>query len=149
MLLFGHIGISIGVVKACEILGSAGRTSKIRQADSSSTYSTSIHKKRMYLYRLIKGIKGQAASIDYRLVLLGSLLPDILDKPLWLYTASDIFVSSRDYGHTFLFNLVLFFFGLILVKYGKAGLLIISLCSFMHFIFDHVWDNPVLLWWPL
>lgn len=149
MLLFGHTGIITGVVKACEILGSVSRPSHIRQPVPSSRFGTTIHKKRLRLYRLLSGIKNLMGPIDYRLVLIGSLLPDILDKPLWFFTGGDIFVSGRSYIHTLLFNLVLFICGLILVKYGKSWLLIISLGSFMHLILDRIWGDPVVLWWPL
>jgi len=83
------------------------------------------------------------------MVLLGSLLPDILDKPSWLFAFSDIFPCGRDYGHTFLFNLLLFICGLIMIKYKKSWLLIISLSSIVHLVLDQMWDNPVALWWPV
>ena len=34
-------------------------------------------------------------------------------------------------------------------KYGKRGLLVASLASFTHLILDRMWQNPVVLWWPL
>ncbi len=83
------------------------------------------------------------------MVFLGSLLPDILDKPSWLLAFSDIFPSGRSYGHTFLLNLLLFVCGLIVIKYKKSWLLIISLSSIIHLILDQMWDEPVALWWPL
>jgi len=88
-------------------------------------------------------------SIDYRIVLLGSLLPDIIDQPLWFFVGGNFFSSGRGYGHTLLFNLALFICGLILVRYRKSWLLIISLCSFMHLILDQMWRNLATLFWPL
>ena len=149
MLLFGHTGITAGIVKACDILGSINRPLGSYQPDSSSRFSLTIRKKRLRLYHWLNGIRSQKGLIDYRLVLLGSLLPDILDKPSWLFASSDIFPSGRGYGHTFLFNLLLFICGLILIKYKKSWLLIISLSSIIHLILDPMWDNPVTLWWPL
>ena len=149
MLLFGHTGITAGIVKVCDILGSINRPLGSYQPDSSSRFSLTIRKKRLRLYHWLNGIRSQIGLIDYRLVLLGSLLPDILDKPSWLFASSDIFPSGRGYGHTFLFNLLLFICGLILIKYKKSWLLIISLSSIIHLILDPMWDNPVALWWPL
>ncbi len=143
MLLFGHMGITAGVVKACDILVS------VSEPDSSSRFGLVIGEKRLRLNYLLNGIKGRVGSIDYRLVLLGSLLPDIIDKPLFLFVGSDIFTSGRHYGHTLLFNLVLFICGLIIVRYRKSWVLIISLCSFIHLIFDQMWNSPVVLFWPL
>jgi len=143
MLLFGHIGITAGVVKACDIVISMSRT------DSGSSFGPVISKKRLRLYYLLNGVKERIGSIDYRLVLLGSLLPDIVDKPLWLFTAREIFSSGRDFAHTLLFNLTLFISGLVLVRYRKSWLLIISLCSFVHLILDQMWNSPIVLLWPL
>jgi hypothetical protein len=72
-----------------------------------------------------------------------------MDKPTWLFAFSDNFPSGRDYGHTFLFNLLLFICGLVLIKYKKSWLLIVSLSSIIHLILDQMWDCPVTLWWPL
>ncbi len=149
MLLFGHIGITAGVVKACDILVSVSRPDNSYDSGSSSRFGIVIRKKRLHLHYLLSGIKGRIGSIDYRMVLLGSLLPDIIDKPLWLFGGSHVFLSGRGYAHTLLFSLALFIWGLILIRYRKSWLLIISLCSFMHLIFDQVWNSLVMLLWPL
>ena len=149
MLLFGHIGITAGVVKACDTLVSMSRPDNSYEPGSSSRFGIVIRKQRLRLHHLLSGIKGRIGSIDYRIVLLGSLLPDIIDKSLWLLAVGYIAPSGRGYAHTLLFNLALFICGLILVRYRKSWLLIISLCSFMHLIFDQIWNSPVVLLWPL
>lgn len=149
MLLFGHIGITAGVVKACDTLVSMSRPDNSYEPGSSSRFGIVIRERRLRLHHLLSGIKGRIGSIDYRIVLLGSLLPDIIDKPLWLLAVGYIAPSGRGYTHTLLFNLALFICGLILFRYRKSWLLIISLCSFMHLIFDQIWNSPVVLLWPL
>ena len=149
MLLFGHIGITTGVVKACHSLVSMSGPDSSYEPDSSSGFGIVIRNKRLSLHHLLSGIKSRIGSIDYRIVLLGSLLPDIIDKPLWLFAGSHFFFSGRGYAHTLLFNLVLFISALILIRYRKSGLLIISLCGFMHLIFDQIWNRPAVLLWPL
>lgn len=149
MLLFGHTGITAGIVKIGDILSSMSRPLDNCYPDSSSGASPTILKKLLPFCRRINGIRHQLGSIDYRLVLLGSLLPDIIDKPSWLIAFSDIFPSGRAYGHTVLFNIVLLICGLTLTKYKKSWLLIISLSSIIHLILDQMWTNPVVLWWPL
>jgi len=148
-MLFGHIGITAGVVKACDILVSVRRPDNSYESGSSSRFGIVIRKKWLRLHHLLSGIKGRIGSIDYRIVLLGSLLPDIIDKPVWLFAVSHIASSGRGYAHTLLFNLALFIWGLILIRYRKSWLLIMSLCSFMHLIFDQIWNSPVVLLWPL
>lgn len=147
MLIFGHTGVTVGIIKACDIL--INRPVNIYQPDSSSRFRLAVGKKWLPLYHRLNGIGRQVGPIDYRIVLLGSLLPDIMDKALWLFASSSIFPSGRDYGHTFLFNLFLFICGLVLIKYKISWLLIISLSSIIHLILDQMWDMPITLWWPL
>jgi len=149
MLLFAHTGITVGIVRACSFLVSKSGPNNCSELDCSSGFSIVIRNKQLYLNYLLNRVKSQIGSIDYRIILLGSLLPDIIDKPVWLFTGGRIFPSGMDYGHTLLFSLTLFICGLILAGYRKSWLLVISLCSFMHLIFDQIWNNPVTLFWPL
>ena len=152
MLLFGHTGITAGVVKACEILGSMNSPGSHYQPDSSSKFARVTGRVRSRLGYLLDGVKGRIGPVDYRLVLVGSLLPDIIDKPVWLIVnglAGNTSLCGRDYAHTLLFNLALFIGGLVLIRYGKSWLLIISLSSFMHLILDQLWNSPEVLLWPL
>lgn len=151
MLLFGHIGITASVVKAYDIL-----VIRIKQGVGSEYASNYIinnnkanGKKNKLPDYLLNWIKNKGGTTDYRIVLLGSLLPDIIDKPLWLFAISDIFSVGRGYAHTLLFNLVLLITGLIILRYGKSWLLTISICSFIHIILDQIWNLPVVLFWPL
>ncbi len=45
--------------------------------------------------------------VDYRLILLGSLLPDTIDKPVGLLILRDFFSNGRIFGHSFLFSLLI------------------------------------------
>ena len=148
MLLFGHIGITAGVVKACDVLASMPKPGRSYEPDSSLKFGTVISRK-LRLHYLLNGTKERIGSIDYRIVLVGSLLPDIIDKPLWLLTAAEIPFSGRGYTHSLLLNLALFIGGLVLSRYRKSWLLLISLSSFMHLIFDQMWNSPAVLLWPL
>lgn len=147
MLLLGHIGITTGIIRAGEILGSMDRSVDSFEPYPRAQSSRTIYKK--YPFRILSSIRNRTGSIDYRLVIPGSLLPDIIDKPLWFFAANDAFTSGRCYGHTFLLNLILSICGLILAKYRKPWLLIIALSSFIHLILDQMWKAPAVLWWPL
>jgi len=150
VLLFGHIGITAGVVRVGDILGSSiNRPLGSDDPDSNRGSNITVPEKLLPISRRINRLRHRLGPIDYRLILIGSLLPDILDKPSWLITFGDIFPSGRAYGHTLLFSMVLFFCGLLLIRYKKSGLLIISLSSIIHLILDRMWHNPVTLWWPL
>ena len=149
MLLFGHTGITAGVVKAYDILVSMTKHGNSYRLDSSSKLGTVIAGEGSRPHYLLSGVEDRIGSIDYRVVLLGSLLPDIIDKPVWLLVTGDVSLSGRDYTHTLLFNLTLFIAGLVLIRYRKSWLLVISLSSFMHLILDQMWNSPDVLLWPL
>ncbi len=149
MLVFGHLGITVGVAKACDILLSRAKPDNSQESDSHSKIATVTGRQRLRLYPLRSRIKSRINPIDYRLVLLGSFLPDIIDKPVFLLIGSSASLSGRGYAHTLLFNLVLLISGLLLMRYRKSWLLIISLSGFMHLILDQIWNNPVTLFWPM
>ncbi|MFC2021853.1 metal-dependent hydrolase [Chloroflexota bacterium] len=152
MLFFGHIGITAGVAKAFEILETVTKPNNSHESDSSLKFGTVIGRGRLRLHYLLNRIKGRLGSIDYRMILPGSLLPDIIDKPVWFFVTSltsDTSLSGRDYVHTLLLNLGLLTGGLVLIRYKTSWLLIISLSSFMHLIFDQIWNSPMVLLWPL
>jgi len=147
MLLFGHIGITVGIAYACDVF--ADRSGNNHEPNPGSRLSVTVHKILLTLRRALDRVRHRLGSIDYRVVLLGSLLPDILDKPLWLFASGGSWPSGRAWGHTFLFNFLLFVVGLILIRYRKSWLVVISLSSFIHLVLDQMWANPVVLWWPL
>lgn len=149
MLFFGHIGITMGVVKGCDILLSMAEPDNSQESSSRSKITAVIGKWRLKLYFWLSRTKRQLNPIDYRLVLLGSFLPDIIDKPVFLLVGENASLSGRDYAHTLLFNLVLLIGGLILLRYQKSWLLVISISSFTHLILDQMWGSPVTLLWPL
>ncbi|MFP3975182.1 MAG: hypothetical protein ACLFVK_03050, partial [Dehalococcoidia bacterium] len=60
-----------------------------------------------------------ARVIDYRIALIGSMLPDIIDKPLGIYIFTETFSNGRIYAHTLLFFLVLLLIGLF--RYIRSG----------------------------
>ncbi len=150
MLLFGHLGITAGVVRAGDFLASLAQPGDGHQSASSLKAGAAASKRhpRYWLSRA----KGRLGTIDYRLVLLGSLLPDLIDKPAWLAVTAltgEASLSGRDCAHTLLFNLVLLFGGLFLIRYKKSWLLTLWLASFWHLVFDRIWESPVVLFWPL
>jgi len=89
-------------------------------------------------------------AIDYRLALLGSMLPDIIDKPMGHYFLADTFNNGRIFAHTLLFFLLLLSIGLYrLWRGGRTGFIILALCSGGHLILDEMWRIPQTLFWPL
>ena len=104
---------------------------------------------------LAKGIitsrKGKRFSelVDYRLVLIGSMLPDIIDKPLGGLILKDTLGNGRIYAHTLIFLLLLFGIGIFFwVKYKRPEMLVLAGGSFVHHILDGMWRFPGTYLWP-
>lgn len=97
MLIFGHIGITLGIAWLVE--------SRLK------------------------------IKMDYKLIIIGSLLPDIIDKPVGMIILP--LHNGRIFGHTLLFILILLLIGL---KYRKS--LFLSFASFLHLIEDEIWKDP-------
>ena len=105
MLLFGHIGIALGI---------------------------------FYLLntRLKKGI-------DYRFLILGSLLSDIIDKPLGNIVLYGLLNNGRIIGHTLLFVIVLTVIG-----FYRKRILYVAAGVATHLVLDRMWGDPRTLLWP-
>jgi inner membrane protein len=145
MFFFGHIGVTMGVVRAYEHF--------TKSVNSSDNGPDSEHLPTAADGGIISPsnrFQGVTDKIDYRLVVIGSMLPDIIDKPMWLLTHNSFIWAGRGYAHTFLFNFILLVSGIILkVRRKTSWLLLISICSFGHLVLDKMWQNPYTLWWPL
>jgi membrane-bound metal-dependent hydrolase YbcI (DUF457 family) len=90
------------------------------------------------------------SSIDLRILLLGSLLPDIIDKPVGALIFRDTFSSGRIFGHTLLFLVVITLGGFYLWRrYGKTWLLVLSFGTFLHLILDEIYLEPRTFLWPV
>lgn len=120
MLILAHVGITLGIAEGIQ---------KVME------------------YR---GAKGVREWIDYRFVILGSMLPDIIDKPLGGIIFKETIGNGRIYSHTLLFLLFLsalgaFFWG----KYRRPGLMVVAGGSIIHHILDSMWLYPGTFLWPI
>lgn len=86
-----------------------------------------------------------ALAVNLLFLGLGSMLPDIIDKPLGLllYGTPNM---GRIYCHTLLFLLIM----AALTAYSR-DLRLISLTGgvLVHLVLDFMWNSPVILFWPL
>lgn len=90
--------------------------------------------------------------VDYRVVLLGSVLPDIIDKPIYLalHLLGNNTISSKLFGHTLGFSALVIIFGYIYSKINhNKNLFILGICSLIHLILDGMWEIPSTLLYPL
>ncbi len=134
VLLFAHTGITLGMAWGADKLRSRGVISLEEGRSRLASSRTGV------ITRLV----------DFRLALVGSMLPDIIDKPIGIYIFTGTFSNGRIYAHTLLFFLVLFLIGLFrYIRAGGIGMLVLAICSGFHLVLDQMWLEPKTLLWPL
>lgn len=149
MFLFGHIGITLASAalgfglkdrlipantgeKAGEI-SLVGSGSSGRHPGGSASFFRSL-----------------ANRIDIRYLFVGSMLPDIIDKPIGLYIFRETFSNGRIFSHTLWFLFLVTAAGLILRRNsGKTWGLALSIGTLLHLILDQMWQTPETLFWPV
>jgi len=153
MLVFGHAGLTLG---AALVLNApfpqqhpvGAPTRKGQQGSGASAGLPAAGNP-----RFVNGARwliSLARRIDIRLLLVGSVLPDLVDKPVGQFFFRSTFSNGRLFGHSLLFLLVIGLLGLYLYgKHRRTWLLVLSFGTLTHLIFDHMWQTPRTLLWPL
>jgi inner membrane protein len=125
MLLFAHPGITLGA--ATLIADAVNRNNK----------------KPLWFSSLSR-------YLDIRWLLVGSLLPDIIDKPVGQYLFRDTFNNGRIFSHTLLFLIVVSSVGFYLFKkHHQVWMLALAAGTFTHLVLDEMWKIPATLFWPV
>lgn len=88
--------------------------------------------------------------IDYRIVMLGALLPDLIDKPIGRILFEDEFQNGRIFAHTLLFPTVLLLCIQLFLRGRTARRwFILPIAAVLHQVLDGMWNEPVTFFWPL
>ena len=143
MLLFAHTGLTLGVIGlSCRVFSklSSHRGRKVKPIPSpvlslSSTNSDLPADSRKW-------------QVDYRFILLGSMFPDIVDKPLGMLIFAGSIANGRVYTHTLIVNITLVLIGIYLIKRKKPNFFLFSISSCFHLVLDEMWLTPKTLFWP-
>ena len=152
MLLLGHIGITLGtavllngVCTKAGILPNRAKESEVQYEISAEAPPVPDSPGRSKL----SWLDSLASYVDIRILIIGSVLPDIIDKPVGQLLLADTYSSGRIFCHTLLFAVLITLVGLYLKKrWNKNWLLVLSFGSFMHLILDQMWASPITLLWP-
>jgi len=153
MLILGHTGITLGA--AVLLNGALTKSHSLPTRVNPSRGQTQRSPGTPALQNRSSGsvvswLTSLADRIDIRLLLIGSLLPDIIDKPIGVFFFRDIFSNGRIFSHTLLFVIVITAGGLHLYwSRNKTWLLVLSFGTFTHLILDAMWLTPRTLLWPL
>lgn len=90
------------------------------------------------------------AGVDYRLLIVGSVIPDLIDKPIGLWLAPDLVNgSTRGIAHSLAFALVL----LAVLSFAfrprfSPSSLALGLGNAGHLLLDQMWGSSRILLWP-
>ncbi len=89
--------------------------------------------------------------MDLRWVLVGSILPDLIDKPIGSVLFHDQLGSDRLAAHAVVFPVAAMFVVLAATSRGSAlrkGLIGLVIGSLFHLVLDAAWADPEAFWWP-
>jgi membrane-bound metal-dependent hydrolase YbcI (DUF457 family) len=129
MFIFAHAGITLGVATLV-----AGAVKKKQAGPNTKT----------------SWFASLSRYVDIRVLLVGSLLPDIIDKPVGQYFFRETFSNGRIFSHTLLFIIVLTGIGFYLFKrHRQVWMLTLAAGTFFHLVLDGMWAAPATLFWPL
>ncbi|MGH2690823.1 MAG: metal-dependent hydrolase, partial [Actinomycetota bacterium] len=88
--------------------------------------------------------------IDYRVVLLGALLPDLVDIPIGRFLFADRFGAQQLYGHTLLLLVVTALVVMLFMRGETARRwFVLPMAALIHLGLDAMWNQPVTFYWPL
>ena len=148
MFILGHAGITLGIAVTLEgAFAKYGRHHRKGRLEPSPRTSPAQNDPPEHIASWFTSLGNR---IDIRLLLIGSLLPDIIDKPVGQLLFRDTISSGRIVCHTLLFLIFVTTAGLWLYRsYGKTWLLVLSFGSFTHLVFDQMWLFRQTLLWPL
>ncbi len=120
LFVFGHVGLTIGAAYASRAAASRWRKHAV------------------------------AFSMDFRLVVVGSMAPDLIDKPLGLWIAPDLVDNSlRSVAHTLVFAVSLLSLGLTIWALERGPKLALAAVSRAgHIVLDRTWRTASVLFWP-
>lgn len=147
MFIFGHVGITLGAAVAVSggITGLRSSSKIPPSADDKTLPVSKITGKSQSFSERIR-LGALSRFLDIRVLMIGALVPDIIDKPLSFLG----FGNGRSITHTLLVFLIVLALAMYLWKYRKqTWLLAIAIGIFTHLIFDSMWSTPRTLFWPL
>jgi inner membrane protein len=146
MFIFAHAGLTLGAATLVSGVMAGRNVLRKRRPVSTGSFSTDTSREVKRPLSEIIGLKALSGFLDIRLLLFGSLFPDIIDKPLEFIG----FGNGRSITHTLLISLVFLVTGFFVnVNYKKTWLVVIALGMCSHLILDLMWLNPHTLFWPV
>ena len=138
MLTFGHVGITL----ATGLMIKRALSGRYVNTETGRNTATAVPSDELHLRKIFE-------RMDLRVLAIGSMLPDIIDKPLGNFIFRSTFENGRIFAHTLLFLIAISAAGILLYKRkGSIWLITLAFGSVMHLIEDDIWNMPRTLLWP-
>ena len=116
---------------------------------AAAIFADAVKNHRLTVYSRTSRFATLSTYLDIRLLLLGSILPDIIDKPIGLLFLRDTLSSGRIYAHTLLFFVLITLAGFLIYMFQhKTWMLILSVGTLTHLMMDEIWTTRKTLFWP-
>jgi inner membrane protein len=144
--IFGHVGITLGAVT----LG-AGAYSFLHAGHKNKDQKEILPHNRNYKHALSPAswLESLGRFIDIRFLIIGSIIPDIIDKPVGHLFFSNFFSNGRIFSHTLLFVVIILVLGIYLFLSRKQRwLLALGIGTAAHLMLDQMWLSPETFLWP-
>lgn len=126
MFPLGHIGISIGIIYLL------------------ASYIQHLNKKNNFTASL-------AENIDFRIVIIAAMFPDIIDKIVGMVIFKQEISNGRLFTHSLLIvgTISIWLFFMAKLKYGhRFKMFYYILPIWFHLLLDRMWEEPHTLFWP-
>jgi inner membrane protein len=157
MLLMAHAGIAVGaaylIEQAVNLINSglpgktAYRSKPLRDCPAADNCDVKPASASQAVNKVTSN--RHVFQIDYRFILLGSILPDLIDKPIGVLLSPIYLTDGRLITHTLIFLIIAICIGgFIAVKQRKLWGLYIIFGLLVHLALDSMWLEPVVLLWP-
>jgi inner membrane protein len=145
MFLFAHLGFTLGVAAAGDMLAAQFTRRNSLQASLTPGKEPQITNGGWRRSDWVRDI------FDLRFWALGSLLPDIIDKPLGRFLFQETFhYNGRIFSHSLLL-VILILAAAFFAPPKKLRMWLMALAGgvLMHLLLDSMWLTPQTLFWPM
>lgn len=153
MLLLAHAGLTLGAALFLSSVLISNNSSDIEEDNAKTSPSPSLKNpatSSTFSNRAKQWFANWVKHINVKPLLLGALLPDIIDKPLGIYLGRKVFSNGRIFCHTLLFPILVA--GVELIsnrRRDKTWRPNLTFGILTHLILDQMWRTPNTLLWPL
>jgi membrane-bound metal-dependent hydrolase YbcI (DUF457 family) len=142
MFLFAHIGITVG---AATLIAGAVDSVQLTQLQQPDLFRSPLKQTPQDKVADSMGLTALSRFLDIRILMIGALFPDIIDKPLEFVG----FGNGRSITHTLLVTVIVVLASLWLYfKSKKTWLMAIAFGMCTHLVLDQMWLTPHVLLWP-